>query len=477
MKKKLLVLFLVFLCGCNIISSEGTAVETPNLGESPVYGKWVISKLIYNENLDLDSFKFKDIIDSEVIFTNEKALLINDYIKDVKYQSKRVKLSEYLYNKFNINYKSLGFEDDDDVYVTYISDKSSDDNFYHEVMRLSKDKALLFDNGVILELQLIDQNMDNDDLNGLIAKGKDEVLKKGEFLGTKGDKGFLLGLKTETGSSIPMWKYYTIYIKFSDTTVENVYEINNLMVPRDNGFSKISVDRETKNGLINDRLIVENNNIYRNQIDEDADLLTDAKKFGDKNMLTSIDFVTNNYINLESYNLNNNRRTLRIYNLSDLVNRDPIHYNEFLSEDYKLTPNENLENLESDPFNIGIFRDKGFWKLKGRKNLPNGNFEDFDLNLVLPPSVNKYNKLNIPMSDIKNFKSSIKDAFVSPDSKFLITIENNKLRIYNILESGIDSNFIFEKDIGNNTDCVMSEWALGKYAKIWKDEIAYKWGV
>lgn len=474
MKKKLLLILLIFLCGCNIISPQGTAVETPSPGMSPVYGKWVISKLIYNENLDIDSFQFKDIIGNEVIFTNEKALLINDYVDDVKYQSKRVKLSEYLYNKFNINYKTLGFEDDDDVYVTYVSDNNSEDNFYHEIMRLSKDKALLFDNGFILEMQLIDQNMEDDSLNALIAEGKDEVLKEGEFLGTKGDKGFLLGLKTETGVSVPTWKYNTIYIKFSDTSVENVYEINNLMVPRDNGFSKISVDREMENGLINDRLIIENNNIYRNQVDEDAELLADAKKFGENNMLTSINFVTNNYINLESYNLNNNSRKLRIYNLSDIVNRDPIHYNEFLSEDYKLTPNENLENLENDPFNIGIFRDKGFWKLKGRKNLSNGNYEDFALNLVLPPSVNKYNKLNIPMSDIKNFKPSIKDAFVSPDSKFLITIENNKLKIYNILESGIDPNFIFEKDIGNNTECVMSEWALGKYAKIWKDEIAYK---
>lgn len=475
MKKRIFLIFsLIFLCGCNIISPQGTNIETPRLGESPIYGKWVISKLIYNENLDIDSFQFKEVIGSEVIFSNEKSLLLNDYIDDVKYQSKYVKLSEYLYNKFNINYKALGFEEDDDVYVTYVSDANSSDNFYHEVIRLSKDKALLFDNGIILEIQLIDQQMDDENLNEIIAKRKDEVLKKGEFLGSKSEKGFLLGLKTETGTKMPTWNYNTVYIKFSENTVENVYEVNNIMVPRDNGFSQINVNRETKGGIINDKLIIENNNNFRKQVPEDTDIMKEPKKFEDKNMLTTIDFVTNNYINLESYNLNNNMRTLRIYNLSDIQNRDPIHYNEFLSEDYQLTPNESLENLESDPFNIGIYRDKGFWKLKGRKTLANGKYEDYDLNLVLPTSVNKYNRLNIPMSDIKNFKPSIKDAFVSPDNKFLITIENNKLRIYNVLESGIDPNFIFEKDIGNNTVCVMSEWAVGKYAKIWKDEIAYK---
>lgn len=474
MKKCFAIILLIFLCGCNIINPQETSIETPKLDESPVYGKWTISKFIYNENVDIDNFMFKDIIGNEVIFSNNEALLANDYISNVKFQSKYVRLSEYLYNKFNINYKVLGFEDDDNVYVTYVSDESSSDNIYHEVIRINKDKALLFDNGVILEIELMDQNIDNEKLNSLISARKDDILKQGEFLGIKGEKGFLIGLKTQTGSTIPTWNYNTIYIKFLNNAVENVYEVNNLIVPRDNGFSEISIERETKGGNISDKLIIEPNDNYKNNNNNSSDILKNRKEIIDDNKLKSIDFVTNNYINIESYNLKNNMRTMRIYNLSDIINKDPIHYNEFLSEDVELTPNDKLENLERDPFNIGIYRGKGFWKLKGRKNYENGNFEDFDLNLVLPYDVNKYNKLNIPMSDIKNFRSTIKDGFVSPDNKFLITIENDKLRIYNILETGIDPEYIFEKDIGADTTCVMTEWATGKYAKLWKDEIAHK---
>lgn len=112
---------------------------------------------------------------------------------------------------------------------------------------------------------------------------------------------------------------------------------------------------------------------------------------------------------------------------------------DFLNEETLEHEGKKIEALKKDPYNVGIYRNNGFWKLKGRVNLENNKFNDFDLNLVLPYEVNKYNEINIPMSDIKNFKSNIKDGFVSPDSNFLITLENNFIRIYNIEDNKIFS--------------------------------------
>ncbi|WP_019138043.1 hypothetical protein [Peptoniphilus timonensis] len=101
-------------------------------------------------------------------------------------------------------------------------------------------------------------------------------------------------------------------------------------------------------------------------------------------------------------------------------------------------------------------------------------FSDFDLNLVLPYEVNNYNKINVPMSRIKNFKSNITDGFVSPDNNFLITLENNFLKIYNISEGRIVPSPIFEREIGDDASTIMTEWATGRYANIWQEELSSK---
>ena len=198
----------------------------------------------------------------------------------------------------------------------------------------------------------------------------------------------------------------------------------------------------------------------------------------ENNTLKTIDFVTNNYINVESFDRETNTTKLRIYKLDDLDSKNPLSYKEFLNEKNLETEGKNIEALKKDPYNIGIYRDNGFWKLKGRADLEDNKFSDFDLNLVLPNDVNKYNEINIPMSHIKNFKSSIKDGFVSPDNKFLITLENNYLRIYNIEDNKINPSAIFEREIGNEASTIMTEWATGRYSNIWQQELSSnKWGV
>ena len=147
---------------------------------------------------------------------------------------------------------------------------------------------------------------------------------------------------------------------------------------------------------------------------------------------------------------------------------------DFLNEETLEHEGKKIEAFKKDPYNVGIYRNNGFWKLKGRVNLENNKFNDFDLNLVLPYEVNKYNEINIPMSDIKNFKSNIKDGFVSPDSNFLITLENNFIRIYNIEDNKILPKPIFEREIGNEASTIMTEWATGRYSNIWQKELSSK---
>ena len=405
MIKKIFFFFsLILLTGCSFFTSQGTNVERPEMGQSPIYGRWTITKFISNKRINQDNFKFKELIGEELYFSNDSVILANDYIKDAEYKTKYTRLSNYLYQKFNIDYKTLGLEDSD-VYTTYIFDSNSNSSTYYEVIKTSENTALVFDNGIILEIKLLDDKMKNEDLNSFILAKKDEVLNRRNLFDYTGDKGFLIGLKTRIDSNPPNWNYKTLYLKFSDLKLENVYEMNNIVLPRDDSFYEVSVQRESKSDETTDKII--------------------AKE----------------------------------YKRVKPRNNDP--------EIPKI-------EVEEDPYNIGIYRDNGFWKLKGRLNEEDNTFSDFDLNLVLPYEVNNYNKINVPMSRIKNFKSNIRDGFVSPDNNFLITLENNFLKIYNISEGRIVPSPIFEREIGNDASTIMTEWATGRYANIWQEELSSK---
>ncbi|WP_148466252.1 hypothetical protein [Peptoniphilus harei] len=462
---------LVFLTGCSFLTSQGTNVERPEMGQAPIYGKWTITKFISNKKVNQDNFRFKDIIGEDLYFSNNSVLLANDYIKDASYKTKYVKLSNYLYEKFNLDYKNLGIEDSD-VFTTYVFDSNSNSSLYYEVIKTSENTALLFDNGITLEIKLVDDKIKNEDLNSTILAKKDEVLAKSNLFDLNGDKGFLIGFKTKVDSDIPSWNYKTLYLKFSDLKLENVYEMNNIILPRDDRFVEVSVQRESKAEETTDWLIAKE---YKTSklLKKDPEIpKIDSEELRDNNSLKTINFITNNYINVESLDRNTNVRSLRIYNLDNLEDKKALSFKDFVSEKALETEGKNIEALKEDPYNIGIYRDNGFWKLKGRVNSGEGKYSDFDLNLVLPYEVNKYNKINIPMAQIKNFKSSIKDGFVSPDNNFLITLENNYLRIYNISEGKILPNPIFEREIGKEASTIMTEWATGRYANIWQDELS-----
>lgn len=326
----------------------------------------------------------------------------------------------------------------------------------------------------MLEIKLVDNKIKNDEINNYILSKKDDVLSRGNLFDYTGDKGFLIGFKIRNDLTVPNWNYKTLYIKFSDLKLENVYEMNNIILPRKDRFSEISVQRESKGDETSDRVIVKdfNNSKVKNK---DLDIVkADTEELKEDNTLKTINFITNNFINIESLNRDTNERNLRIYRVDNLEDNKPLSYMDFLNEETLEHEGKKIEALKKDPYNVGIYRNNGFWKLKGRVNLENNKFNDFDLNLVLPYEVNKYNEINIPMSDIKNFKSNIKDGFVSPDSNFLITLENNFIRIYNIEDNKILPKPIFEREIGNEASTIMTEWATGRYSNIWQKELSSK---
>lgn len=469
MKKIIILILMVLLSACSFINPEGSNIETPETVKPPIYGKWVVTKYIYSDNLSNDNFMCKEIIGMDVLFANKEAFIAGEYIQGPIYKAKKINLGNYLYNKYNLNYEILSVENKD-AYA--ISIKQSDLGAY-EIIKVTEDKAFIFRNGFIFQISKSDDEIKDNELSLAIASKKDENIDASiETLGSKAESGLLLGLKIPGTSKLPTYNYKTIYIKFSDAGVENLYESSNILLPRLDGFSEVEIQRLFKENETTDNLII------KKRLDSIDESQTKEKpiQIEDRNVLKNIIYISDDIINIENYDTNMGIKKLRIYEIDKLESKKALEVKDFIDPDK--TQGDNLLDIENrleDPRNIGIFRQNGFWKLMGRNyNEEKNTYNDFDLNLVLPTSINKYNSLPIPMNEIKKFHSRIKDAFISPDNKFLITLENDMLKIYNIENGDIIENPLFEREIGDNADIIMSQWAMGRYSRLWQKEISRK---
>lgn len=468
MKKLFLIFILLLLSACSIINTDRTSIQTPEVAKPPIYGKWTISKYINTYKTNDDNFQYKDIIGSDVLFASDEAMVSGDYIINPSYRTKRVNVDEYLYKKYNLNYKNLNIENKD---AFAISLKQKDFTNY-EIIKVSDDTAFIIRNNFIFQISKTDDDLTEDQLKVDISRNREDSSGLTiENLSDKADIGLMLGLKEPNQSKLPSFNYKTLYIKFYPEGVENVYESPNILLPRKDGFYQVEIQRVSKKDEISDNLLI------KKRVDPLNDRQAKEKiyQIEDNNILKNINFISEDIINIENISVEKNLRKLRIYDINNIEKKEPLQIAYFISSDDNKELIKETNDKLKDNDNIGIYRENGYWKLKGRNNSSNGYFiKDFDLNIVLPNSINKYNVLNIPMTDLKKFNSKIKDAFISPDNKYLITLENTMLKIYNIGNGNIISNAIFEREIGQDTSVIMSQWSMGRYSKLWQKEITRK---
>lgn len=469
----LLTAILFLLSGCSFIDSEVSRVEVPEVSKSPIEGKWTVTKCIFPDDTNEDSFNYKDIIGTDFIFTNKGVVVGDLYTEEPNFKAKKVNAQEYLFKKYNIMKKQLSITNDS-VYVIDIYD---DDEFFYEVIKESEDVAYIYMKGFFAQITKSSSEISDSEFEKLIEKEKIKI-DKSESVGqlNKTENGFLLGLKSkDLDSKLPKWNYRTIYIKFLDDEVEDVYETDNIMLPKQNDFVNISVNRIEENGKTKDNISITNTISLKNSL-ENSDG-TYPTEDGIKNIL----FISPEYINVEKVKTSAEEiDRLYLYFMDSLDNRKKIALSDIVEKGekvFKESANMTIKTNDRifyDDFNIGLFRNNGYWKLMGRVKIEGEKLrqEDFELNALLPKGIVKYDKLIIPMSEIKKEIPQARDAFISPNSKFLITLENNKLKVYNIENGKINNKSIYEKELMPYTDPVMSEWAIGRYSQIWQRKIS-----
>lgn len=474
MKRILLIFLTTFLltgCGFIKIEREESAVAPVN-NKPPIEGKWIITKCIFPEKNTTDNFNYKNLIGKEAIFSPKGVIIGNLYSNEPKFSIKKVNTERYLRDKYNFDKTKVGVSRDS----VYVIDIYNNEDFFYEVIKEKEDLAYIIMNGVMVQINRFSEKVTEKEIQNLLTTTNSNNPESVEVYNYS-ENGFLLGFKQgylDSSTNLVNWDYKTIYIKLEEDRVLNFYEINKLIFPRQNIFSQINIDRVQENNSYNDIITIKNLENKNKDDLEESNI-----KIGNEgeSSLKTVNFISSDYINIESI-YNKNEKSALSFNLmesgklsSKVSLEDLIKNGERIFEDAAKLNIPIEEEAEFDDSEIGLRRDKGYWRFYGRLNLKRQEdqiYKDFDLNVLIPREVVKYDELSLPMSEIKKTFPYARDVFTSPNNRFLIVMEKEYLRIYNIDKGEISQEASYEYKIGEKAQVILTEWAIGSYADSWE---------
>ena len=482
MKKIYLIIFaiilLLLLTSCNSKHLEiSDKIIAPNNNLPPLQGKWVIEKVINSPYERLEIEGKKGLINKQALFHREAVVIGDQYLLDPSYKTRRVKLSDYLLYNFKIDSEYLGIEEKEVEIISLLNDNK----YFIEFIKYDEENMIFFEEEFFF-LKRDTKEISKEEIDRYINIER-SILRSTNSQELKSlSTGVLLGIKSynyDEINKIEDWEYKTIWIKSNNRSVDSIYEIEDLLVPRKKGFWIIDVERESNGGSFSDkinsspRLIFNEENIFENSLF--------SKRAINPPILKNILYIGNNYISTEMINKLNDKKTLQVYPIDNVEKGNPIRISDIIDENGLKSFNdsgeeliEGSEGLSLDEKSFGLLRRNGYWIMKGRINYNiEGEelYKDYNIKTIPPREIVNYDDLYIPWNTIKSRFPNAIDAFTSPNEDIIIIETRNKILIYPIQDNKIleEELGIIEKDY--NDTIIMTEWSTEKYTNLWEEEV------
>ena len=469
LKSFLIIGLLFFLVGCGDVQLHiNNSYNPPTITKAPIEGKWTITKIIFTPENRLTNFDYKDYIGKDIIFSSKAVVVENTTIKSPEFKIKRINSDMFFENKFNTSKESIGVKSD---YV-FLVDVLEENSTYFQVLREKDDLAYLDINGIFVQIKKTSDQVTDKDIENLshLAGNYNFPKVKTE------ENGFLLGFEIPAGSKRKSYQYRTYFFKIHGKDLVDIMQMEDLILPRDDGFYKISnnkvkVDQTSFDSIQFEKLSNKNQD----------PLISKIKSIEYPQFSRSILYLSPNYIGLENMKKGSKEKTLALYAINSIDREKSLSFgdlvengNEIYEDTAKffLPPNN---TYEIDDRNFSIIRSQGFWVYRGRINFNVGEgnlYKDFPLKTTVGKDINKYNQLQIPLAKIeKNLGRPVKDAFFAPNNQLLLTLEDNHIRLYPIDEDQVIGEMIREIKIPSSSRPILAEWCLGQFVDNWNNEL------
>lgn len=475
MKNRLwLLIFLLALIGCTNsdefqVDSIVADLEPPIYKNESLLGTWSLK----------DKLKIQDGEGStdaiEKIYISSEYVQIGDKKTDNPHlKSRYINFSDFLKYKYT-NLLVLP----DSLYIEGPVYTISDGQFfYQELMKLDDDSLGLLSNGSLLIYQKQSQEVDEEiikigklELESRLADLKDNSLKE-----ESKDLGLLLGIKsarTDTNAN-RYFEYKSLFVKIEEDEA-NIYGAKHLFLPRDSGFWSIGMDHlvdvETTRDVIFSYPI--------------AGATREQNTFfvGNKNA-NQIQYLSKNYISLESRDYDSSVRNYGIYDLNHLSENKKLDIvdiggedglNSYMEETVKVAGDNGItENLEGviDTKNIGLRRTNGKWEFKSNLMSISENqlvIMDYGLDIVPQIGIMDENNFAVAWDGIKTKIPNLMDAHTSPYGEVLVAQIDNEIQIYRINNQIISARPILSIQSTSDDRIIMCEWSSGETVGVWEE--------
>lgn len=482
----IIIITLLLLTSCNIKEGEvKDRVVSPENNLPPINGKWIIEGLSKeaNENPADD-----DYIGKEALFHKDGVVIGGDYSNNPSFKIKNVNAIDYLLYKYKTSAKTLGITDEKIQVVTILNENK----YFYEFIKYDKDSMFVNIDEKFYRMKKVTDEVSFEEIERYINVEKSIMRTLGAVEDENLKSGILIGMKIpsyDEKRQAPLWEYKTIWINSQNRRIEGLYELDKLLVPRKNGFWVIDNIRNHIGESTSDELVA----IPQFKQDVGVNVLDDSNfTFGTENItleekvipsiIKNILFIGNDYISVENIDLDrNSRKTLQVYTIDNLADKKPISLSDLIGLDGKDIFYEGAssalpldKSIIPNEENVGLVRKNGYWIMRGRVNYKQNDEElnkDFNIKAIPPKEMVSYDELSIPWEAIRLMVPDVVDVFISPNNEFIVVITQSNLVIYAIEGSDIVNQPVAKIKLPYDAKVIMSEWALGRYANIWQNEV------
>lgn len=505
-----LITFLALLSSCNVVEGNiSDRITSPENIRPPILGKWVIEQLLKSSYSQFKEGEEELYIGREALFHKDAVIIGDNYTTNPSFKMKVVNARDYLLYKYKSTPEVLGIEDEKVEVITILNDNT----YFYEFIKLNEETMIVNINESFYSIKRSIEEISLDEINRYINVEKSLLRTFGAVEDESYQSGIMIGLKVpsfDEDNNVPIWDYKTIWINSQDNSIANIYELNRLLMPRMNGFWILDTNRVIEGESIRDEIIalpqfrvdtskmVEDEKLItlnENLMDfkrEDESMISIFSKAAERNsepsILKNILFLGNDYISVENTDLNKDaRRSLQVYAIDNLADKEAIKLSDLIGQtgkdifidsarssmniDSKIVPNEE---------NIGLVRKNGYWIIKGRVNYMENTEElytDFNIRVIPPKEMVNYDEQIIPWDAVRLIVPDVVDVFSSPNNELIVVITSSHLVVYYLEDGDIINNPAARIKLPNDSSIIMAEWAVGRYANIWENEVIKNGGL
>lgn len=460
-----LILLIVFIMFRNKEQSAVENVKVPDNNLLVAAGVWEIDK---KENFSDSKAKVSDEIGK--LYVDESIVVFGKrFTINPKFSSKFVSLQNYLNKKTNDENLSKKFIKDKKMVIT-ISDGSK---FYQDVVVLNKDNIILPYNGVLYYMKKTENKVSRTFIENYQSTYETKYYEnRGNNLKDKENIALLIGIKNKVvRNNKSDVSYRTILLDIDKQNNAQIYQTSLLFFPRKNGFwimeyKKNEFDTNYVEQFLAKPVYSGESNKENRKLEFDSP--AEISYLGPEYI--SIVKTKDQFENYSIYDIdkmsNNNELNIDQIGGKEAVN---VLKNSIAEESADSNIEISMEDKNEDYKNLGIVRNSGKWNYQTQFTIKENNeikLKNIILNIVSHLNLSP-DELSMNWQSIKNLKSSAIDAYSSPDKRILIVQTTDEILVYDYSN---ENKLIGSIPISKDDSIIMSEWAVGNYAEIWKKE-------